>query len=77
MALDLNSSRQRGLSRRALLTLALGCLLALTCLLLPAARWGAAPEPETAALGAPPDAATRPNPPTEPIRGPVEASAER
>ena len=74
MPLDLNSSRQRALSRRSLLTLVIAMLLAGACLLSPARKWrGPIDPPETRVNGAPPEAALRPNPPTEPIRGPSES----
>lgn len=76
MSLDLASSRARAASRQALLVLLVALTLAAACLLVPAARWGqptaVAPVP---ALGAPPEAATRPNPPTEPLRGVDEPAA--
>lgn len=73
MPLDLSSSRQRAISRMALATLALAGLLALACSHLPALRWDMPVTDDAGCtLGAPPDAATRPNPPTEPIRGPEE-----
>ncbi len=72
MFLNLNSSRQRGLSRRALLVFAFALLLALACLMLPTTPWSARDVTnEAKASGAPPEAATRPNPPTVPVRGAV------
>lgn len=71
MPLDLASSRQRSLSRRALLILVIALLAAAACQLLPSIVWSGHPGADSAkADGAPPEAATRPNPPTEPIRGP-------
>ena len=70
MPMNLNSSRQRALSRSSLATLLFAILLALACQLLPAAIWGdGATEPAEAAACAPPEAATCPNAPTEPVRG--------
>ena len=78
MPLDLASSRNRAASRLALLLLFVALTLVAACLLLPGARWGQpaeiAPVPS---LGAPPEAATRPNPPTEPLRGVDEPEASR
>lgn len=72
MFLNLNSSRQRAVSRRALLIFAVALLLALACLILPTIPWGAKDVTnEAKASGAPPEAATRPNPPTVPVRGAV------
>jgi len=73
MFLNLNSSRQRAISRRSLLILSIALLLALACLILPPLAWKSRQkEVETRVAGAPPEAATRPNPPTVPVRGAVE-----
>lgn len=70
MPIDLNSSRQRAMSRRALYTLVIAVLLGIACQWVPAIAWkGRSASPATDTLGAPPEAATRPNPPTEPVRG--------
>lgn len=68
--LNLASSRQRAISRRSLLALVIALLLAAACQLLPAISWGGHPGANSAkASGAPPEAAIRPNPATEPLRG--------
>lgn len=74
MLLNLNSSRQRGISRRALLIFAIAVTLALACLMLPSLPWsrGGGEEVRVSLAGAPPEAATRPNPPTVPVRGAVD-----
>jgi len=73
MFLNLNSSRQRAISRRALLIFAIALLLALACLMLPTMPWNSGERGEEARMaGAPPEAATRPNPPTVPVRGAVD-----
>lgn len=74
MPLNLHSARQRAVSRRALRLLVAALLLALACWTLPTLPWGEPIEKvaETKASGAPPEAATRPNPPTVPIRGAVD-----
>lgn len=70
MPIDLNSSRQRAISRRSLLTLVIALLLAAACQTIPAVIWGGDPDAAAGdAVCAPPEAATRPNPPTEPVRG--------
>lgn len=70
MPLDLASSRARAASRQALLLLLVGLSLGAACFLLPGAQWGRPAEiTPVQSLGAPPEAATRPNPPTEPVRG--------
>lgn len=72
MFLNLNSSRQRAISRRALLIFAIALLLALACLMTPILPWDRGTKGEEAKIaGAPPEAATRPNPPTVPVRGAV------
>lgn len=78
MPLDLTASRDRAASRQALLLLCIALTLAAACLLVPAARWGRTAEVvPVQALGAPPEAATRPNPPTEPLRGVDEPEPAR
>lgn len=73
MFLNLNSSRQRAISRRALLIFAIALLLALACLMLPSMPWDMRQIGDEAKVsGAPPEAATRPNPPTVPVRGAVD-----
>lgn len=73
MFLNLNSSRQRAISRRALLIFAIALLLALACMMLPTVPWGTDKrDVESKVAGAPPEAATRPNPPTVPVRGAVD-----
>lgn len=74
-SLNLASSRQRAISRRSLLILTIAMVLAIACQLMPAIRWGGSTGAEAAkASGAPPEAATRPNPPTEPLRGAEDAA---
>lgn len=73
MFLNLNSTRQRAISRRALLIFAIALLLALACMTLPAIPWGIERKDGAAKVaGAPPEAATRPNPPAVPIRGAID-----
>lgn len=70
MPMNLNSSRQRALSRSSLTLLLFAILLAVVCQLVPAVTWGdGSVKPTDAAMSAPPEAATRPNMPTEPVRG--------
>lgn len=78
MPLNLASASDRDASRRALLLLLVALSLAAACLLLPPTRWSrtAAVEP-VKDLGAPPEAATQPNPATEPLRGPDEPPTPR
>lgn len=71
MSLDLASSRQRAISRRSLLLLLVALALAAACQVMPAIVWKAVTnEIGVPVDGAPPEAATRPNPSTEPVRGP-------
>lgn len=68
--LNLASPRQRAISRRALLMVTLALVALVACQLLPAIPWSGHPGADGAkASGAPPEAATRPNPSTEPLRG--------
>lgn len=75
--LNLASSRQRAISRRSLLTLVIALLVATACQLLPAIAWSGHPGANgDKASGAPPEAAIRPNPATEPLRGAESESSQ-
>lgn len=64
------SARQRASHRRALYLILVGVAAAVACLLVEPVQLGSDASPaEATPAGAPPAAAIRPNPPTEPILG--------
>jgi hypothetical protein len=64
------NSRQRASHRRALFLFVGGIAAAIACLLVEPLALGSSPTPEGTANGsAPPEAAIRPNGPTEPVLG--------